>query len=212
MAHGRRVGTRCLPCCLLGERQPLSQFPEHKAHSAASLAERRDTAPWPSVAAWQRSCGWEARGERPAGAPGVANPQRNILQCCHLLPLYPGPGTPAGTAGPSQGSHQSSLWLLLAARDEQGPAEPAHSSAGWKSRTAQQERSQPEAGGELGCSPHALRKAAARREAGKGMCCPCCAWEYLLMPQECGYVMASPPHALPLPRGNPPARRGWGAS
>lgn len=40
---------------------------------------------------------------------------------------------------------------------------------------------------------------------GRGCAAPAAAWEYLLMPQECGYVMASPPRALPLPPSQPPA-------
>lgn len=44
---------------------------------------------------------------------------------------------------------------------------------------------------------------------GRGCAAPAAAWEYLLMPQECGYVMASPPRALPLPPSQP---QPWEAS
>lgn len=176
---------------------------QHKAHSAAILGEQRHTAPCPSVASWQWGCGWEGKDEHPAQCPRSPKPPVKYSAMLPSTAAVPGARDACGHPGPSRGSKAPYGCSL-----QHGTSKPRRNlrAARFGGNPAHRS-SQPKAGGELGCSPHALRKAAARREAGKGMCCPCCAWEYLLMPQECGYVMASPPHALPLPRGNPPARR-----
>lgn len=110
---------------------------QHKAHSAAILGEQRHTAPCPSVASWQWGCGWEGKDEHPAQCPRSPKPPVKYSAMLPSTATVPGARDACGHPGPSRGSHQSSVWLLLAARDKQAPVELARSSLRWKSRTPQ---------------------------------------------------------------------------
>lgn len=182
----------------------------------------------PSAVASRWGCGLGGKGRAaraallPAPRPRRHKPQMqtfyNAAIYCHQPGrphgLCPGPRTPCGHRwAHTRFAPNFSLRLLLASSQvwcsEHGtsPRETSQRFGSMKIPAAGKSLSPRQASSSPALPTPRERQRFGGRQ-GRGCAAPAAAWEYLLMPQECGYVMASPPHALPLPRSHPPAQRG----